>query len=92
MSGRTGDRAEAQQVLDRVRRLAGQYLAADGKLIDRLEVATTSQVDVKVYVLEIDDTGLKQLGLRPQGASPTPRRARSSTRIPNIRSSNNPIR
>jgi pilus assembly protein CpaC len=68
VSGRAPTRAGAQQVLDRARRLAGQLLAADGKLIDRIEVATTSQVSVKVYVLEIDDTGLKQLGLRPQGA------------------------
>jgi pilus assembly protein CpaC len=72
VSGRAGSRMEAQQILDHARRLAGPYLATDGKLIDRLELATISQIGVKVYVLEIDESGLKQLGLRLQGASTDP--------------------
>jgi Flp pilus assembly secretin CpaC len=71
VSGRAATRTQSQQILDDVRRLAGAHLSADGKLIDRLEVATTSQVSVKLYVLEIDQTGLKQLGLRLQGATST---------------------
>jgi pilus assembly protein CpaC len=47
-------------------------LAADGKVLDRLQTSTTSQVDVKVYVLEIDDTGLKQLGVNLQAATSLP--------------------
>ncbi len=72
LSGRAGTKTEGQQLIDRARQLAGQHLAADGKLIDRLEFATTSQVGVKVYILEIDQTGLKQLGLRLQGAYTDP--------------------
>jgi Flp pilus assembly secretin CpaC len=72
VSGRAGSRMEAQQILDRARRLSGQYLSADGKLIDRLELATVSQIGVKIYILEIDQTGLKQLGLRLQGAYTDP--------------------
>jgi Flp pilus assembly secretin CpaC len=68
IGGRVGTKATAALILERARRLAGQYLSADGKVVDRLELATTSQVAVKVYVLEIDQTGLKQLGVRLQGA------------------------
>jgi pilus assembly protein CpaC len=55
--------------LSKVRALGGQYLAVNGKVIDRLETSATSQVDVKVYVLEIDDTGLKNLGIDLQSAT-----------------------
>lgn len=72
VSGQVRDRTAAQSILDRARRLAGAYLATDGKIVDRLEIETTSQIDVKVYVLEIDQTGLKQLGVRLQGAFPDP--------------------
>lgn len=69
VSGQVADRATAEHVLASVRALAGPYLASDGKVIDRLETSTTSQVDVKVYILEIDDTGLKQLGVDLQSAT-----------------------
>ena len=72
VSGRADTAIEAQQIIERARRLAGSLLSADGKLIDRIQRTTTSQVGVKVYVLEIDETGLKQLGLRPQGAYTDP--------------------
>lgn len=72
VSGQVYDRTTAESVLNRVRSLAGPYLSVDGKVVDRLEVATVSQIDVKVYVLEIDQTGLSQLGLRLQGANPDP--------------------
>jgi Flp pilus assembly secretin CpaC len=71
VSGTVRDQAEAQAVLDKVNGLAGPYLAADGKVIDRLGVDTTSQVDVKVYVLEVDNTASSQLGLRLQSAQPS---------------------
>jgi pilus assembly protein CpaC len=69
VSGDVHNRIDAENVLQRVRGLAGPYLAANGKVIDRLEVGTTSQIDVKVYVLEIDKTGQSQLGLRLQTAT-----------------------
>jgi pilus assembly protein CpaC len=72
VSGQVVDRTTAEDVLQRVRGLAGPYLSVDGKVIDRLAVSTISQIDVKVYVLEIDQTGLSQLGLRLQGANPDP--------------------
>lgn len=72
VSGTVQNRSEAEQVLGRAKGLAGGYLASDGKIIDRLEVETTSQVDVKVYVLEVDKTAQSQLGLRLQGGQITP--------------------
>jgi Flp pilus assembly secretin CpaC len=68
VSGSVRDRSTAEGVLHRVRALAGPYLAIDGKVIDRIETATVSQVDVKVYVLEVDDVALKQLGFNLQSA------------------------
>ncbi len=68
VSGSVRDRAAAEAVLNKVRGLAGPFLAADGKVIDRLATEMTSQIDVKVYVLEVDKTAQSQLGLRLQGA------------------------
>ncbi|HTD35904.1 MAG TPA: hypothetical protein VK669_00205, partial [Candidatus Limnocylindrales bacterium] len=65
-------RTTAEYVLHRVRALAGPYLAIDGKVIDRIETASISQVDVKVYVLEVDETALRQLGINLQSASFSP--------------------
>lgn len=64
VSGMVRDQSEVQQVLDRVKGLAGPYLATDGKVINRLGVEQTSQVDIKVYVLEVDNTAQSNLGLR----------------------------
>jgi Flp pilus assembly secretin CpaC len=69
VSGQVEDRSTAEHVLHRVRALAGPYLAIDGKVVDRIETRTFSQVDVKVYVLEVDETGLRQLGVNLQSAS-----------------------
>lgn len=68
VSGHVHDAVTAQAILERTRGLAGPYLASDGKLINRIATDTTSQIDVKVYVLEIDETGLSQLGVRLQSA------------------------
>jgi Flp pilus assembly secretin CpaC len=72
VSGQVQDRATAEQVLGRVRTLAGPYLAVDGKVIDRIETATVSQIDIKVYILEVDETALNTLGINLQSASFTP--------------------
>jgi Flp pilus assembly secretin CpaC len=72
VSGQVPDRATAEHVLRRVRALAGPYLAIDGKVVDRIETATISQVSIKVYVLEVDETGLKQLGVNLQSATFNP--------------------
>ena len=69
VSGQVQDRTTAEGVLSRVRALAGPYLAADGKVIDRIETATVSQVDVKVYIMEVDETALRQLGVNLQSAT-----------------------
>ncbi len=69
VSGQVHDRTTAEGVLGRVRALAGPYLAADGKVIDRIETATVSQIDVKVYVMEVDETALRQLGVNLQSAT-----------------------
>ena len=64
LSGNVRDQAESQQVLDKIKGLAGPYLATDGKVINRLTLDQVSQVDVKVYVLEVDNTAQSSLGLR----------------------------
>jgi len=69
VSGTVPDRATAEMVLARVNALGSPFLAIGGKVIDRLESTTTSQIDVKLYVLEIDDTGSRNLGLQLQAAS-----------------------
>jgi Flp pilus assembly secretin CpaC len=70
VSGRVLDDTVAQKVIDRVRANAGGYLAPDGKIEDRLTVDTTTEVDIKVYVLEVDRTAQSQLGLRLQSGTP----------------------
>lgn len=71
VSGSVRDQADAQHILDKVKGLAGPYLATDGKVINRLGVEQTSQVDVKVYVLEVDNTAQSNLGLRLNTANTT---------------------
>jgi Flp pilus assembly secretin CpaC len=68
VSGHVHDKAGAERVLDQIKGLAGANLSAEGKIVDRLTIDTTSQVDVKVYVLEVDRTAMSQLGLRLQSA------------------------
>lgn len=72
VSGRVHERFDAERILERARGLAGSYLAADGKVLDRLTVETSSMVDVKVYILEIDRNGLKNLGIELQAGTPDP--------------------
>jgi pilus assembly protein CpaC len=68
VSGRVRDRAAAELVLQRVRGLAGANLAVDGKIVDRLVLDVTQQVNTHVYILEVDKTALSQLGVKLQGA------------------------
>ncbi|MDP9024216.1 MAG: pilus assembly protein N-terminal domain-containing protein [Candidatus Eremiobacteraeota bacterium] len=68
VSGQVQTRVQAEQVLQRATSLAGADYSAAGKLIDRLNVKGVSQIDIKVYVLEIDETGMGELGLRLQSA------------------------
>jgi pilus assembly protein CpaC len=72
VSGTVEDRKTAQLALQRAGGIAGAYLSGDGKVIDRIATDKTTQIGVKVYVLEVDDTGMSQLGLRLQGATPNP--------------------
>lgn len=72
VSGYVRDQIEEEQVINRAKVLAGTYLAADGKVIDRLAVARVTQISVKVYVLEIDRTGIGNLGLDLQSATLNP--------------------
>lgn len=69
VSGHVHDVTTAQAVLERAKGLAGTYLAANGQLINRMATDTNSQVDVKVYVLEVDKTAQSTLGLDLQSAT-----------------------
>jgi pilus assembly protein CpaC len=68
VSGHVRDAVTEQAILQRARGIAGQYLASDGKLIDRISTDYVSQVDIKVYVLEVDSTAAKSLGIQLQSA------------------------
>ena len=72
VSGNVTDAVTAQAILDRARGLAGPYLASNGQLIDRLSALNNSQIDVKVYVLEVDKTAQSNLGIQLQGAAINP--------------------
>ncbi|MBV9717931.1 MAG: pilus assembly protein N-terminal domain-containing protein [Candidatus Eremiobacteraeota bacterium] len=69
VSGNAADAVTAQAILDRARGLAGPYLASNGELIDRLNALSNSQIDIKVYVLEVDKTAQSNLGLSLQSAT-----------------------
>jgi Flp pilus assembly secretin CpaC len=68
VSGNASDAVTAQAILDRARGLAGPYLASNGQLIDRLNSLSNSQIDIKVYVLEVDKTAQSNLGVSLQSA------------------------
>ncbi len=68
VSGHVKDAQTEQAILQRARGIAGQYLSSDGRLIDRISTDRTSQIDIKVYVLEVDETANKSLGLQLQSA------------------------
>jgi pilus assembly protein CpaC len=72
VSGNATDAVTAQAILDRARGLAGPYLASNGQLIDRLNSLSNSQIDIKVYVLEVDKTAQSNLGLSLFGAQLPP--------------------
>lgn len=69
VSGHAHDATTVAAILERARGLAGPYLASDGKLIDRISTDTNSQIDIKVYVLEVDNTAAKNLGVQLQSAN-----------------------
>lgn len=69
VSGNATDAVTAQAILDRARGMAGPYLASNGQLIDRLNSLTNTQVDIKVYVLEVDKTAQSNLGVSLQSAT-----------------------
>jgi Flp pilus assembly secretin CpaC len=68
VSGRVKDEAQRQAVIKTVRGEAGRYLSAKGEVVDRLSPDATTQVNIKVRILEIDKSGLSQLGTQLQGA------------------------
>ena len=63
VSGTAPDARTAQAILDKAKGLAGTYLSSDGQLINRIATDTISQVNIKVYVLEVDNTASSQLGV-----------------------------
>lgn len=72
VSGRVHDAVTAQMILERAKGLAGPYLSADGKLVDRISTDTHSQIDIKVDVIEVDRTAMGTLGIQLQGANTSP--------------------
>lgn len=70
VSGRVHDEFARQSVLNRVRGLAGRYLSAQGTIVDRLAAEMQSQIDVRVYVMEIDKNALNDLGFQLQSGTP----------------------
>ncbi|HET9394346.1 MAG TPA: pilus assembly protein N-terminal domain-containing protein [Candidatus Rubrimentiphilum sp.] len=69
VSGHVHDAQTVAAILERARGLAGPYLASDGKLVDRISTDTNTQIDIKVYVLEVDRTAASNLGVQLQAAN-----------------------
>ena len=86
VSGNAKDAVTAQAILDRARGLAGPYLASNGQLIDRLNSLSYSQIDIKVYVLEVDKTAQSNLGLQLNSSVPV-----AGQLTPNIASPSFPL-
>jgi pilus assembly protein CpaC len=63
LSGTVRDQVDEERLLNRARGLSGAYLSADGRVIDRLTTESNSQISIKTYVLEVDKSGLSQLGV-----------------------------
>ena len=74
VSGHVPDDQVAQRVVTRAQTLAGPFLGVEGKVLNRLEVEHSTQVDIKVYVLEVDDTAMKNLGMQRAVGDVSPRR------------------
>jgi pilus assembly protein CpaC len=72
VSGNVPNARVAQEILDKARGLAGTYLATDGQMINRISTDTVSQVNIKVYVLEVDNTAQSQLGVLLQSGITQP--------------------
>jgi pilus assembly protein CpaC len=72
VSGRVKDGTQAAQVLEAAKETAGPYLSADGKIVDRLQRLSATQISIKVYVLEVDNTGASDLGIQLQAGTPNP--------------------
>ncbi|MGH7706954.1 MAG: type II and III secretion system protein family protein [Vulcanimicrobiaceae bacterium] len=70
VTGHVHDRTGAEKVLAAARGLSTAYLSPTGKVIDRLTTDTQTQVNIKVYVLEVDETAQSALGLRLNSAQP----------------------
>lgn len=71
LSGTVKDRTQEEAVLGLVRNLAGPYLPANAKIVDRLVAAQVSQVQIRVRILEVDKTGEKNLGIQLQSGTPS---------------------
>ena len=71
LSGTVKDRTQEEAVLGLVRNLAGPYLPATAKIVDRLTAAQVSQVQIKVRILEVDKTGEKNLGIQLNSGVPS---------------------
>jgi len=72
VSGEVDTRLEAEQVLARAQALAGAEFSGTGKLVDRLSVKENTQIDIKVYVLEVDNSALGNFGVSLQSATVSP--------------------
>ena len=69
VSGNVPDARTAQAILDKAKGLAGPWLAVNGTLLDRISTNTISQINIKVYVLEVDNTALSNLGIQLQSGT-----------------------
>jgi Flp pilus assembly secretin CpaC len=69
VSGHVHDTVTEAAVLEQAKGLAGTFLSATGQLIDRMSTDEHSQVDIKVYVLEVDRTAESTLGVSLQAAN-----------------------
>jgi Flp pilus assembly secretin CpaC len=70
VSGTVRDQVDEERVLNKAKGLSGAYLSVDGRVIDRLTTESNSQISIKTYILEIDKSGLSNLGITLNGGTP----------------------
>jgi Flp pilus assembly secretin CpaC len=70
VTGHVHDEIQATHIISELQGSRLTFLGTGGKVIDRIITDTHTQVNIKVYVLEVDQSAQDQLGLRLQAAVP----------------------
>ena len=70
VTGHVHDASQAQHIVAQLQGSSIQYLGAGGKVVNRIVTDTHTQINIKLYILEVDTTAQDELGLSLQSAVP----------------------